>query len=100
MMFKSILNRIRTDGRILKPHANALLHHTSETEGAIELYALRKDVDRVNNMNISKLPSVARSYKCADFFRWAEDHRDDRTMERNTFRMPDGTLAALVSQYW
>jgi hypothetical protein len=97
MMFKSILNRIRTDGKILKPHANVLLHHTSETDGAIELYALRKDVDRVNSMNIANLPSLARNYKCMDHFRWADNHKDDRTMERNNFRMPDGTLAALVS---
>lgn len=97
MMFKSILNRIRTDGIILKPHAAVLLKHTSETDGAIELYALRKDVDRVNNMNIAKLPSAARSYKCIDDFKWAHNHEDDRTMERNTFRFPDGTLTALVS---
>lgn len=83
---------------ILKPHANVLLNHTSETDGAIELYARRVDVDRVNNENIARIRSAARSYKCIDHFRWSENHKDDRTMERNTFRMPDGTLASLVSR--
>lgn len=97
MMFKSILNRIRIDGRILKPHANVLLNHTSETEGAIQIYARRFDVDRVNNENIKKIPSVARAYKCLDDFQWPEHHRGDRTLERNTYRLPDGSLSALVS---
>lgn len=97
MMFKSILNRIRTDGTILKPHANVLLNHTSETEGAIEIYARRVDVDRVNNDNINRLPSAARTYQCLDNFDWPEHHRHDRTLERNTYRMPDGGLSALVS---
>ncbi|KAJ4992662.1 ATP-dependent DNA helicase PIF1 [Stagonosporopsis vannaccii] len=95
MMFKSILNRIRTDGTILKPHANVLLNHTSETEGAIEIYARRVDVDRVNNDNINKIPSSARAYKCVDHFDWPDHHRSDRTLERNTYRMPDGSLATL-----
>ena len=97
MMFKSILNRIRTAGTILKPHANVLLNHTSETEGAIQIYARRFDVDRVNNENINKIPSTARAYKCLDDFHWPEEHRDDQTLLRNTYRQPDGSLVALVS---
>lgn len=97
MKFKSILNRIRTDGVILKPHANVLLNHKSETEGAIEIYSRRVDVDRVNNENINKIPSSACAWKCLDEFDWPEFHREDKTLERNTYRMPDGSLAALVS---
>ncbi len=96
-MFKSILNRIRTDGTILKPHAKVLLNHTSETEGAIEIYARRVDVDRVNNANIQKLPSTALAYDCLDNFDWPEHHRKDTTLERNTYRLPGGSLATLVS---
>ena len=72
MMFKSILNRIRTDGVILKPHAQVLIKHKSETEGAIEIYSRRVDVERVNNANIDKIPSSARTYKCLDNFDWPE----------------------------
>lgn len=97
MMFKSILNRIRTDGVILKPHANVLKNHKSETEGAIEIYSRRIDVERVNNANIAKIPSAARTYKCLDNFDWPVEHREDKTLERNTYRMPDGGLSALVS---
>jgi ATP-dependent DNA helicase PIF1 len=97
MMFKSILNRIRTDGVLLKPHANVLKNHKSETEGAIEIYSRRVDVDRVNSANIDKIPSAARTYKCLDDFDWPECHREDTTLERNTYRMPDGSLSALVS---
>jgi len=97
MMFKSILNRIRTDGVILKPHANVLKNHKSETEGAIEIYSRRIDVERVNNANIAKIPSAARTYKCLDNFDWPFEHREDKTLERNTYRMPDGGLSALVS---
>jgi|SRR5690242_13613587 len=97
MMFKSILNRIRTDGTILKPHAHVLLNHTSETEGAIEIYARRVDVDRVNNNNINKIPSAARAYRCVDNFDWPDHHKSDKTLERNTYRMPDGSLSSLVS---
>lgn len=99
MMFKSILNRIRTDGKILRPHANVLLNHTSETEGAIMLFARRFDVDRVNNENIAKIQSVARVYNCLDHFDWPENHRSDRTLEKNTYRLPDGSLSALVSSH-
>ncbi|KAJ8118005.1 hypothetical protein OPT61_g936 [Boeremia exigua] len=95
MMFKSILNRIRTDGTILKPHAKVLLNHTSETEGAIEVYARRVDVDRVNNDNIHKISSAALAYKCVDTFDWPEQHRSDTTLERNTYRLPGGSLSAL-----
>jgi ATP-dependent DNA helicase PIF1 len=93
--FISILQRIRTDGVILKPHANILLNHTSETEGAIQLFARRDDVDRVNNENISKLPSDAITYKCVDHFNWKDHHRDDSSLEKNTRPGEDGTLAAL-----
>ncbi|KAF9698916.1 hypothetical protein EKO04_002875 [Ascochyta lentis] len=95
MMFKSILNRIRTDGKILKPHANVLLNHTSETEGAIMLFARRFDVDRVNSENIAKIQSEPRIYKCLDDFYWPENHRSDKTLEKNTYRLPDGSLSAL-----
>ncbi|KZM19880.1 DNA helicase [Ascochyta rabiei] len=95
MMFKSILNRIRTDGKILKPHANVLLNHTSETEGAIMLFARRFDVDRVNSENIAKIQSAARIYKCVDDFYWPGNHRSDKTLEKNTYRLPDGSLSTL-----
>lgn len=97
MMFKSILNRIRTDGVLLKPHANVLKNHKSETEGAIEIYSRRVDVDRVNSANIDKILSAARAYRCLDDFDWPDCHREDTTLERNTYRMLDGSLSALVS---
>lgn len=96
-MFKSILNRIRIDGNILKPHAHVLLNHTSETEGAIMLFARRFDVDRVNNENIDKIPSPPRTYRCLDDFQWPLHHRDNKSLERNTYRLPDGSLVVLVS---
>jgi ATP-dependent DNA helicase PIF1 len=93
--FISILQKIRTDGVILKPHANILLNHTSETEGAIKLFARRDDVDRINHENISKLPSQAITYKCVDHFDWKTHHQDDTSMEKNSRRGEDGTLVAL-----
>jgi ATP-dependent DNA helicase PIF1 len=93
--FISILQKIRTDGVILKPHANILLNHTSETEGAIKLFARRDDVDRINNENINKLPSQAITYKCVDYFDWKTHHREDTSMEKNSRPGEDGTLAAL-----
>lgn len=93
--FISILQKIRTDGIILKPHANILLNHTSETEGAIKLFARRDDVDRINNENISKLPSQAITYKCVDHFDWKIHHRDDTSLEKNARPGDDGTLTAL-----
>lgn len=93
--FISILQKIRTDGVILKPHGHILLNHTSETEGAIKLFARRDDVDRVNNENISKLPAEAITYKCVDHFDWKDQHKDDTSMEKNARPGEDGTLAAL-----
>ncbi|CAO2657621.1 Nn.00g037470.m01.CDS01 [Neocucurbitaria sp. VM-36] len=89
--FISILQRIRTDGVILPNHARILLNHPSETEDAIKLFSRRDDVDRVNNENISRLPSEARTYKCVDHFNWKEHHKDDRSLEKNTREADDGT---------
>jgi hypothetical protein len=94
--FISILQKIRTDGVILKPHANILLNHTSETEDAVKLFARRDDVDRINNENIAKLPSEARTYKCIDHFSWKDHHKNDTSLEKNTRPGEDDTLAALV----
>ncbi|KAH3982695.1 hypothetical protein HBH70_003200 [Parastagonospora nodorum] len=93
--FISILQKIRTDGVILKPHGHILLNHTSETEGAIKLFARRDDVDRVNNENISQLPAEPVTYKCVDHFDWKPHHKDDTSMEKNARPGEDGTLAAL-----
>lgn len=87
---------ILADGVILKPHANILLNHTSETEGAIQLFARRDDVDRVNNENIAKLPAQAITYKCVDHFDWKTHHREEASLEKNTRPGDDGTLLALV----
>lgn len=82
--FIAILQKIRRDGMIVENHANLLLHHPSETKDAIKIFALRREVDRVNNENIAKLPSVARKYQCKDTFDWKEHHRDDLSLQKYT----------------
>lgn len=85
---------------ILKtPEKNKGIITTSETEDAIKLFSLRVDVDRINNENISKLPTIARSYKCLDHFKWQEHHKDDKSLEKNTREASDDsdTLQVLVS---
>src|SRR5689334_5427156 len=81
------------DGIILKPHANVLLNHKSETKGAIKLYARRDDVDLINKEQIFQLPSEPITYKCSDHFSWKDHHRDERSLEKNTRKCDDGTLA-------
>ena len=86
-----------TDGEIVSNHAKILLNHASEAENAIEIYARRQDVDRVNNENISRLPSQAISYKCVDFFEWKSHHKDDKSLEKYSRRLDgDDTLQQLV----
>lgn len=82
--FISILQKIRRDGIIVPNHAKILLNHTSETENAIKIFSLRRDVDRINSENVARLPSGPRKYHCLDDFNWKQHHRDDQSLEKYT----------------
>ncbi|KAG9189567.1 ATP-dependent DNA helicase PIF1 [Alternaria panax] len=85
--FISILQKIRRDGEIVKPHANILLNHTKDTEGAIQIFSKRDDVDRVNKQNIARLPSQQLIFKCLDDFKWNDF--EDKTLEKYTEKEGD-----------
>ena len=79
--------------------ANTLLNHDCETEGAVEIYPLRKDVDRINNECIDALPSRALEFACKDFFNWKPEHKKaNPEFKKYNFRNKDGTLKELVSR--
>ncbi|KAH7563274.1 hypothetical protein BM1_00321 [Bipolaris maydis] len=82
--FISILQKIRRDGIIVPNHAKILLNHTSETENAIKIFSLRRDVDRINSENVARLPSEPRKYHCLDDFNWKQHHRYDQSLEKYT----------------
>jgi hypothetical protein len=87
------------DGTILPNHARVLTNHTHDTDGAIEIFSRRFDVDRVNNREINNLVTPAIFYRCEDFFLWMAHHRTDTTLKKYTERLPDNTLKALVCQH-
>ncbi|USP82420.1 hypothetical protein yc1106_09694 [Curvularia clavata] len=89
--FKYILQTIRQEGVILPNHARVLLNHMSETENAIKIYSLRRDVDRVNSENIRRLPSESRTYRCLDNFRWKPHHQGDESLIKYTMRATNGS---------
>jgi len=55
----------------------------SETEGAIQIFALKEDVARVNKENIDLLTSELHEYMCLDNFAWNDD--EDPTLEEYTW---------------
>jgi ATP-dependent DNA helicase PIF1 len=72
------------DGIIVPNHANVLLNHASETNNATKIFSLRRDVDRLNREEISKLPSIPHIYHCEDYFDWKPHHQGDPSLKKYT----------------
>jgi ATP-dependent DNA helicase PIF1 len=92
--FISILNKLRMGIRLLPPETKLMLNHESETRNAIQLFATRAEVNKVNEERFRALRSVERTYKCLDHFKWNEAHGNLRS--KGEYKAPDGSLQALA----
>jgi hypothetical protein len=75
-----------------------LLHHPSDTKGAIEIFPKRKDVDRINNARIDEIRSQAIRFSCYDNLIFQTHHRAQHPeLSKYGKRVEGGTLKELVS---
>jgi hypothetical protein len=89
-----------TDVDISESHAYTLLNHECATEGAVEIYPHRADVDHINNKCINALPSQPLRFACKDYFSWKKSHRKTNPeLKKHEVRNKDGTLKELVSRH-
>lgn len=92
--FINILNKLRMGVRLFSTETDLLLKHESETRNAIQLFATRAEVNRVNEERFRALRSVERTYQCLDHFKWNEAHGNLKT--KGEYKAPDGSLQALA----
>lgn len=94
MAFIKILNKLRLGVRL--PHADVdlLLNHESETRNAIQLFATRAEVNRVNEERFRVLRSTERRYQCLDHFKWNDAHGNLKM--KGELKALDGSLQALA----
>jgi ATP-dependent DNA helicase PIF1 len=92
--FIGILNKLRMGIRLLPVETELLLNHESETRNAIQLFATRAEVNKVNEERFRALRSVERTYKCLDHFRWNDAHGNLKS--KGEYKAPDGSLQALA----
>lgn len=92
--FIDILNNLRMGVRLLPTQTDLLLNHKSETRNAIQLFATRAEVNRVNEERFKALRSIERTYQCLDHFHWNQQHGNLRT--KGEFKAADGSLQSLA----
>ncbi|KAF9735423.1 ATP-dependent DNA helicase PIF1 [Paraphaeosphaeria minitans] len=92
--FINMLNKLRMGIRLFATETDLLLNHESETRNAIQLFATRAEVNRVNEERFRALRSVERTYHCLDHFKWNEAHGNLKS--KGEYKAPDGSLQALA----
>jgi hypothetical protein len=91
--FINILNKLRVGVRLLPTEVDLLLNHESETRNAIQLFATRAEVNRVNEERFRALRSIERKYSSLDHFKWNEAHGNLK--RKGELKNLDGSLQAL-----
>ena len=87
--FKRILERIRLSKPLDTNDRNLLLHHESETTGAVKLFPKRSQVKAVNEREFALLDSPIKTSPCWDHFQhnpnhWHLDDKKERDPHTNT----------------
>lgn len=86
------------DSDISPQHAQVLLQHPSNTEGAVEIYPKRVDVDRINNACVNQIRSQAIRFDCHDHFNYKPHHHSQHPeLKKYDIRVKGGMLKELVS---
>ena len=91
-VYKNILERLRFSKGFRTEDRRLLLHHESNTEGAVKLFPRRNDVLRVNEANFRGLTTPILTYISHDYFWWNEQHI---LLKSKRQRNVDGSLLAL-----
>ena len=72
--FIRILETFRLGKSLSTQDRRLLLHHTSETEGAVKLFPKRDQVAKVNDREFIKLDGPIKTYSCRDHFQHNPEH--------------------------
>jgi ATP-dependent DNA helicase PIF1 len=71
-VFVGMLQKLRLGRPLSDAEKKRLLKHKSETTNAVQLFACREKVKRINDEAFNRLTSTARSYACQDHYRLNE----------------------------
>lgn len=87
--FKRILERIRLSKPLNTKDRNLLLHHKSETTGAVKLFPKRRQAKAVNDREFALLDDPIKTFPCWDHFQhnpkhWHLDYKKERDPDTNT----------------
>lgn len=92
-MFIGILQKLRIGKPLTNADRQLLLDHPCDVTNAVKLFPTREEVRRINQTEFDRLVTAKREYRCLDYFRWNEIHRNLREQGR---RSPvDNSLEAL-----
>ena len=90
--FIRILETKRLGRPLSAEDKHLLLHHTSETEGAVKLFPSRSQVAAVNDREFARLDSPIETYHCRDHFQHNAEHCE--LAEKTEKNYKDDTLVA------
>ncbi|KAG8166646.1 hypothetical protein KVR01_002335 [Diaporthe batatas] len=91
--FISLLNKCRLGEPFTPEEVDLLMHHETDTTGAVELYPTREEVRLVNEREYNKLDTKAYSFRCRDTFVW--NKRKHPHLWSKGEKHADGSLKAL-----
>ena len=92
LQFIHILEKCRLGKPLSKADEDLLIHHKSETNGAVQLFTTRDRVRELNSREFARLNTPIWTFNCLDEFKWNTEHGKLRS---KTERLPDGRLSAL-----
>jgi ATP-dependent DNA helicase PIF1 len=92
-VFIGLLEKCRQGKPFTQDEKHLLLNHPCDVKNAVQLYATRDEVKRVNEREFSKLRSKTYHFKCLDGIQLIEEHKE--IFKWKATRSPDGSLIAL-----
>ena len=76
LRFVQLLEKLRLGKLLDYEDRDLLLNHDSNTDGAVKLFSLRKDVTRLNEREFALLQGPITTYTCDDDFRVSPEHQE------------------------
>lgn len=92
-VFIGLLEKCRQGRPFSEQEKNLLMKHPCNVKNAVQLYATRDEVKRINDGEFAKLRTKSNFFKCLDGIQLQEHHKE--ALKWKATRNPDGSLAAL-----
>ena len=99
LIFINILKKCRLGRQLSREDLDLLLHHPSDTDGAVKLFPTRPEVKVVNDTEFARLPYPIETYSCLDNFDWNLKHLHLENKFQPDFNNPENLRALREHRY-